>query len=100
MDLRSRLANLSTKDLERLLAETLVPVEPDVQFIRRLRARLVDYRGEGVSTGWAVVIGLAISALFMVLSIGFALRLLMALLGLMGILNQRKASRQERPTTA
>lgn len=86
-------SKFSRADLEGLLEAALVPVEPDQQFTRRLRARLVRYEGEGMSPIWAVAAGLGIATLLVVASMGVALRLLLALLSLIG----DRGNRSERP---
>lgn len=69
----------SNRQLESLLARGLVPIEPSEEFVRRLRARLVRYRGDGLSPGWAVALSLSVVALIFFASFGLALRLLLAL---------------------
>ncbi len=86
-------SKFSSTDLEGLLKAALVPVEPDQQFIRRLKARLVRYEGEGISPIWAVAAGLGIATLLVVASMGVALRLLLALLTAIG----GRQGRSERP---
>lgn len=71
-------------EIEGLLKAVLVPIEPDVQFIRRLKARLVRYEGRGMSPVWAVAAGLAVATLLVLTSLGIALRLLLALLSIFG----------------
>ncbi|MDX1600422.1 MAG: hypothetical protein R3191_02795 [Anaerolineales bacterium] len=67
-----------------MLERALTPVEPDRQFIHRLRARLVHYQGQGMSPIWAMVTGLAVATLLVVTSLAVALRLLLSLLSLIG----------------
>ena len=75
-------ARMSRQQIERMLESALTPVEPDRQFIHRLRARLVHYRGQGMSPIWAMVTGLAVATLLVVTSLAVALRLLLSLLSL------------------
>ncbi len=50
---------LEKKDLERILAETLVPVEPRSRFVKRLKARLVHYHGGNLFSGWMIIVVVA-----------------------------------------
>lgn len=73
-------ARISRRQIERMLENALIPVEPDRRFIHTLKARLVDYKGQGMSPIWAMVTGLAVATLLVVTSLAFALRLLLSLL--------------------
>lgn len=79
------------REIESMLARSLVPIEPSDDFVRHLRARLVRYRGSGLSPGWAVALSLSIVALIFFASFGLALRVLLAL-----ITPQRTQSTQRR----
>lgn len=81
---------VSRNDIEELLRQVLVPVEPDHRFLRRLKARLVRYRGVDVPRGWAIVGGLAIAVLVLMAGFGLAFRLFLELLAMVGLL-ERKA---------
>lgn len=74
----------SNREVAKLLSESLVPVEPREEFIRRLRARLVRYRGSGPSPAVAVAVSLSIVALIFLTSFGIALRVLLALIAALG----------------
>ena len=50
---------MDNKELERILTETLVPVEPRNRFVRRLKARLVHYRGGNLFSGWMILVVVA-----------------------------------------
>lgn len=76
-------ARISRQKIEQLLENALVPVEPDRQFIHRLKARLVHYDGQGMSPVWAMVTGLTVATLLVVTSLAVALRLLLGLLSLL-----------------
>lgn len=80
---------VSRRVLEDWLSEALVPVEPQRGFTRRLKARLVRYRGEGRPTIWAVVAGLGIATVVVVAGFGLALRLFLGLLGQVGLLERK-----------
>ena len=51
-----RHGQIEKKELERRLAETLIPVEPRGRFVKRLRARLVHYHGDRVFSGWMLLV--------------------------------------------
>lgn len=74
---------VSRKRVEQLLEAALVPVEPDRQFVSRLKARLVHYSGEGMSPFWAMAAGLAVATLLVVTSLALSLRLLLSILNLL-----------------
>ncbi len=88
-------ANLSTKQLEDLLADILVPVEPSVQFIRRLRARLVTYHGRGPLSSWMVIVVIATVFLLAVTSIGLVIRFFLGWVSLIGIISNRRRMKSE-----
>lgn len=83
-------------DLEALLSEALVPVEPRSRFVRRLRARLVHYRGEGPLTGWTVVMLVATGLMVVIASLGIVLRLALGLMALIGLASRRREQRVKR----
>ena len=68
-------------DLETLLQKALVPVEPREVFVRRLRARLVDYQGGRPFSPWVLLAVLAMVLLLLLTWVGFLLRLAARLLG-------------------
>ncbi len=76
---------LSRQELERLLEETLVPVEPEAAFAERLRARLVAIQGSARPAAWLVwLVGGAILVLVMTV-LGLLLRVVLALVGLLQV---------------
>jgi hypothetical protein len=83
--------SISRRRLEELLEQVLVPVEPDLRFVRRLRARLVHYQGTGMGPLWMLVFGLAVATVVAVASLGLTLRVLLGFLGLLGIVTRRQA---------
>ncbi|HEX9796158.1 MAG TPA: hypothetical protein VGA52_04140 [Anaerolineales bacterium] len=85
-------SSVTRKQLEALLAEALVPVEPSGRFVRRLRARLVRYEGSRASTLWAIVAGLAIALIVIIAGFSVALRLSLGLLSVLGLLDRRPSS--------
>ncbi len=92
--------DFSRRDVERLLESALVPVEPSRQFVNRLKARLVRYRGGRMSPIWAMVAGLAVATLLVVTSLALALRLLLSLLTLFFGPDRRGRSRAESTSSA
>lgn len=89
-------SGMSRKQIETLLSEVLKPVEPNSQFVRSLKARLVMYQGGGTLSPWMMlaVIGTAIA--LAITSIGVLLRMIVGLISLFGLLNNR---RQAKPGT-
>lgn len=83
---------LSQQQLEQLLQATLVPVEPNPQFLHRLRARLVDLRQNGPS-GWMLVA--AAGTILVLVSATFAvgLRFLLLSVGILSLLTARQRRR-------
>jgi len=83
----------SEEQLEGMLRQVLIPVEPSPQFVKRLQGRLVHVRGGGGPTIWTlVVVGVGLM-LVAAAWMGLALRLVLALIGMLGLLGQRKTSR-------
>ena len=83
-------ASLSKQRMEELLADIFVPIEPSVQFVQRLRARLVTYSGKGPFSGWMIVVVIATAILLAVTSVGLIIRILLAWVGLIGLLSNRR----------
>jgi hypothetical protein len=81
------------RQLETLLAEVLVPVEPSLGFTRSLRARLVSYRGDRLASTWMVLAVIGTSLLLLVSLSTFALRLAIAILGAIQLLSRRRQAR-------
>lgn len=83
----------SERQLEGLLRGVLVPVEPSPQFVTRLRGRLVHVQGRDGPSVWmlaAVGVGLMLLAAAWM---GLALRLVLAVVGIFGLLGNRRAAR-------
>ncbi|MGD2162313.1 MAG: hypothetical protein PVH60_11370 [Anaerolineales bacterium] len=81
---------MERKDIERMLGEILVPVSPSDTFLKRLRARLVVYRGGNPFNPWSIVVVLATMILILVAGLGLFLRVIIGWIGLLGILDQRR----------
>ncbi|MGD2057915.1 MAG: hypothetical protein PVF85_05325 [Anaerolineales bacterium] len=81
---------MEREDIERMLGEILVPVSPSDTFLRRLRARLVVYRGKNPFNPWTFVVLLATMVLILVAGFGLLLRALIGWVGLLGLLDQRR----------
>ena len=65
---------MDKKEIERILAETLVPVEPSGRFVKRLKGRLVHYHGGNIFSGWMVLVVAATIILVAVTIIRLILR--------------------------
>ncbi len=87
--------SLSEKKLEELLSDILVPVDPRVQFIQRLRAQLVTYHGRGPLSIWMVIVVIATVFLLAVTSIGLVIRIFLGLVSLIGIISNRRRMKSE-----
>ena len=83
-------SGLSKKRLEELLTDILVPVEPSVKFIRRLRARLVTFHGKGPLSSWMVIVVIATVFLLAVTSIGLIIRIFLGWASLIGLISNRQ----------
>ena len=87
----------SEKQLEGMLRQVLVPVEPSPQFVKRLQGRLVHVRGSDDPNVWTlVVVGVGLM-LVAAAWMGLALRLALALVGVLGLLGQRRTARAPSP---
>ena len=87
--------SLSEKRLEELLSDILVPVDPSVQFIQRLRAQLVTYHGRGPLSIWMAIVVLATVFLLAVTSIGLVIRIFLGWVGLIGLISNRRRMKSE-----
>jgi hypothetical protein len=88
---RAKQNSVSRQQLESLLQQVLVPVEPDIRFVRKLRARLVTYRGSRIGPIWALAFGVGVATVITVASLGLTLRVILALLGVLGSVSRRRA---------
>lgn len=91
---------MTRTDIESMLRQVLVPVDPDQEFVRRLRANLVRYHGSGIPTIWAVVAGLGIGLVVLVAVFSLVLRLFLGLLSALGLLERRPVVPHEGQTSA
>lgn len=80
------------KDLESLLSQVLVPVEPNSGFVRNLRANLVLVDGRRRFSGWMILVVLGTMLLILVTWIGLILRFI---LSWVGVLNRIASSRRD-----
>lgn len=81
---------LDRKRIEQLLEEQLIPIEPSSSFVSDLRARLVTVRGGQVLSPWMLILVLASVVIFIASALGLVLRVLLALLGLVGLMERRR----------
>ncbi len=83
---------MTQRQVENLLQTTLVPVEPNPQFLQRLRATLVTFRQNGPS-GWVLVA--AAGSILLLISATFAvsLRLLLIAVGLVSVATAKRGRR-------
>jgi hypothetical protein len=83
---------LDRKRIEQLLEDSLIPIEPSTSFVTDLRARLVTVRGGQVLSPWMLILILASVVIFIASALGLVLRVLLALLGLVGLMERRRRS--------
>jgi hypothetical protein len=88
---------LDREQLVDWLEKVLQPVEPSRRFLRRLRARMVMYQGGGLSSVWLLVLMVGVVLVMMAVSLGLALRLVIGLLSLLGLI-KRKPVQKKRDT--
>jgi hypothetical protein len=81
---------LDRKRIEQLLQESLVPIEPNSSFVSDLRARLVTVKGDQALSPWMLLLLLASIVIFIASALGFILRVVLALLGLVGLMERRR----------
>jgi hypothetical protein len=84
---------ISTKDLETWLSNAFVPIEPSEVFIKKLRARLIRYHGKQPFSGWMIVGSFAMALMLLLTWLGFALRIVLLVVSLLGLLDRRKRAR-------
>lgn len=91
-------AAMDRRQLESWLRNAMTPVEPSARFIRRLRAGLVSYQGTGLMMEWKVIAAIVALILVTAASLGLALRIILALLSILGIIHRtRKRDRDSLP---
>ena len=83
---------LNAKKIEAWLERSLVPVEPSPGFVRELRGRLVLLRGSRMPSPLIVVLALSALLIILVTWFGLGMRLVLALLGLIGLVERRRRS--------
>ncbi|MFQ5943623.1 MAG: hypothetical protein ACE5JF_08725 [Anaerolineales bacterium] len=90
MRISGKKRKLDRNKIEELLKESLVPVEPSPAFVSDLHARLVTVRGDQVLSPWLLVLLLASAVIFVASTLGFVIRILLGLLGLIGLMERRR----------
>lgn len=83
------MGKLNRKQLERLLERALIPVEPNPEFIKRLRARLITVRGTPGLSGWKIFVLVATSFLILATWLGLLLRVFLGVFSLVGIIARK-----------
>lgn len=83
-------SGMSRKQIETLLSEVLKPVEPNSQFVRSLKARLVTYQGGGTLSPWMMLAVAGTAIALAITSVGVLLRMIVGLISLFGLLNNRR----------
>ena len=84
--------SISTKELEHWLTQVFVPVEPSEIFIRRLKTRLLKYRGKSVFSVWMIIGVVAMALMIMLTWLGFILRIFLILTSLFSDKHQSTGS--------
>jgi fatty acid desaturase len=90
--------SISKKELEHWLTQVFTPVEPNEIFIRRLKARLMKYRGNRLFSIWMVIGVLAMAAMILLTWFGFLLRILLLVTGL--FIDRRRHTHREKRLSA
>jgi hypothetical protein len=85
-------AKLDRKKIEDWLEQSLVPIEPNPEFVRELHARLVTIRGNQVLSPWMLILVLASVMILIATWLGLGLRILLGLLGLVGLMERKRRS--------
>lgn len=93
MSIGSVADRLTTKDLENLLAEALVLVEPSAKFVKRLKAKLIRFHGNKPFSGWVILGALAMALMLLLTWLGMALRILLLIFSLIGVIDRKRKSR-------
>jgi hypothetical protein len=70
-----------------------VPVSPNPNFVRRLHGRIVTYQRGDLPSQWTLLFLAVVVFALIAASLGMAFRLLIALLGLLGIAGRREPER-------
>jgi hypothetical protein len=91
---------ISTNDLETWLSKAFIPIEPSEVFVRKLRARLIKFHGKQPFSGWMVVGALAMALMLLLTWLGFALRVILLIISLLGFMDRRKRGRSGSAVTA
>jgi len=91
---------LSTKELEGWLSQVFIPVEQCEVFIRRLKTRLLNVRGNNLFSLWTVIGVLAMVLMLILTSLGLALRILLVVASLFGLIEKRRKSSGKTPLPA
>jgi hypothetical protein len=86
----------SERQMEAILRRVLVPVEPSPQFVTRLRGRLVRFQGRSAASGWTLALAGFGLILLVAAWMGLALRLVLAFVGIFGLLGPRRAAQARR----
>lgn len=81
---------IERQQLESWLQDIFIPVEPNDQFIRRLKAGLVVYKGKGVSTTWVMLSAFLTVVFIGVAAIGLMVRLLLVWLNIVNVTQDRR----------
>ncbi len=86
--------SIGMRELVGLLEETLVPVSPNPNFVRRLRGRIVTYQQGDLPSQWTLLFLAVVVFALIAASLGMAFRLLIAMLGLLGIAGRQGQERE------
>lgn len=80
--------SIERNELVNWLEQVLVPVSPNPRFVRRLRGRMVTYHQGALPSQWTLLFLALIVLALVAASLGMAIRLLIGLLGLFGIMQR------------
>lgn len=87
--METKTESMGRSELESWLKEVLIPVEPNPKFIRELRGNLVHVTGSNVFSAWMLILLIAMTLLYITSWMGVTLRILLALIGIVGFIRPR-----------
>lgn len=82
--------SIGMRELVGWLEQTLVPVSPSPNFVRRMRGRIVTYERGDLPSQWTLLLLAVVTFALIAASLGMAFRLLIALLGLLGLAERQQ----------
>lgn len=82
--------SIERRQLESWLQDIFIPVEPNDQFVRHLKAKLVVYKGKGVPTTWVLLSAFLTLVFIAVAAVGLVVRILLVWMNIINITQNRR----------